>query len=103
MDGTWDEAQKTGVVFKAGAAQSKKNVAKLMFNERDAVIGKSTVGLKRLDFTGAEFLVLIIFLLQNSNNCLKTFNFLQFSSYIILSLLLMKSALEAFAVAFSKN
>lgn len=103
MDGTWDEAQKTGVVFRACAAQSKKNLAKLMFNERDAVIGKSTVGLKRLDFTGAEFLVLIIFLLQNSNNCLKTFNFLQFSSYIILSLLLMKSALEAFAVAFSKN
>lgn len=46
MDGTWDGAQKTGVVYRVGAGQSKKNLAKLMLCERDAV-SKSTVGLKR--------------------------------------------------------
>ena len=55
-----------------------------MLRERAAVISKSTVGLKRLDFTGAELLVLIIFLLQNSNNCLQISNFLLFSSIYFL-------------------
>ena len=99
MDWTWDEAQKTGDVYRVGAGQSQKNLAKLMFSERAAVISKSTVGLKRLDFTGAEFLVLIIFLLQNSNDCLKTFNFLQFFYFHYC----YEERFRGFAVAFSKN
>ena len=52
--------------------------------KRDAVSSTSTFGLKRLDSTGAELLVLIIFLLQNSRDCLQTFNFLQFSPFYFL-------------------
>ena len=43
--------QKTGAV---SAGHSLENLTKLMFSKRAAVISKSTVGLKRLDFTGAE-------------------------------------------------
>ena len=53
--------------------------------KRVDVSNTSTVGLKRLDSTpGAELLVLIIFLLQNSNNCLQISNFLLFSSIYFL-------------------
>ena len=66
------------MVYRVGAGHTKENLAKLMLRERAAVISKSTVGLRRLDFTGAELLVLIIFLLQNSNDCLQISNFLYF-------------------------
>ena len=77
-----DGAQKAGMsCYRMKQRKFRKTNVQL---KRDAVSSKSTFGLKRLDSTGAELLVLIIFLLQNSRDCLQTFNFLQFSPFYFL-------------------